>query len=105
MVVCGLGAGPEPEAAEARGEVLPPALGQHQGLRGLVPVPSRSAQGTSYIPCFKVSDPDPDPGILRIRIQGFAESVSIRIRFQTSSFYQGCGSVFNFYGSGSSILG
>jgi hypothetical protein len=49
MVVCGLGAGSEPEAAEARGEMLPPALGQHQGLRGLVPVPTRSAQGTRYI--------------------------------------------------------
>jgi hypothetical protein len=72
MVVCGLGAGPEPEAAEARGEVLPPALGQHQGLRGLVPVPPRSAQGTSYISlltiscCFSV--PDPDLGMLLIRI-------------------------------------
>ena len=55
MVVCGLGAGSEPEAAEARGEVLPPALGQHQGLRGLVPVPTRSAQGTSYVNFVKNS--------------------------------------------------
>ena len=40
-------AGAQPAAAEARGEVLPQALRQHQGLRGLVPVPPRPAQGWS----------------------------------------------------------
>jgi hypothetical protein len=86
MVVCGLGAGSEPEVAEARGEVLPPALGQHQGLRGLVPVPPRSAQGSSISfvknPC---SVSVPDSGMLRIRIEGFAASVSIWLRIHTGS--------------------